>query len=177
MRKSVPAMLAATAAFAGVVAAAPIASAGADTNGKAADEYCVVVIGKAAKGAMSPVRSETCSTDPNAKSLTKAASGEVLLMEWFWNADNRPSKLTRIHGDDGPCDSAGYRMNVLYGWTNQISGFNSYSSCNVATGYDDYLTSGAHQTWSMHKPCNCLLQGWVGSYMNDRINSFWIRRG
>jgi hypothetical protein len=176
MGKSVLTTLAATAVFAGVIVTAPTPAAAGEEPRKA-DEYCVVVLGKSENGGMSPVRSHTCSKDPADKSLTKAAAGEVLLMEWFWNANNNPPKLTRIHGDSGPCDSAGYKINVLYGWTNQISGFNTFSNCNVATGYDDYFANGERQTWSNYSGCGCLLQGWVGSYMNDRINSFWIRKG
>ncbi|WP_228979934.1 hypothetical protein [Streptomyces sp. DH12] len=172
-----------SAALAVAVAAAvalPGGSAAAAAGSAApppADRYSVTVVGKAPDGGMSPVRSTTCSDDPRSRTLARAAAGTVLLMEWFEHAHNKPSSLTRVHGEAGDCDGDGYRLRATGFWANRISGFNAYSKCNVATGYDLVNLSGDRQTWRMDKPCKCLLQGWVGSYMNDRIESFWIRQG
>jgi hypothetical protein len=164
-----------------------VVSIGAVTPAQAASPQpqrtCVIVVGKAPMGNHSPVRSKTCSTDPDARSLKAAAARTVLLMEWLENANNRPPSLTRIHGDDGDCDSAGYRMRVRKTghptfWDNRISGFNSYSWCNVVTGYDLITFKGDRETWNgTSNLCGCVLVGWVGHRMNDRISSFWIRRG
>jgi hypothetical protein len=127
-------------------------------------------------------RSTTCSDNPNSRSLKAAAARTVLLMEWFDNANNRPPSLTRIHGDAGDCDRAGYRIRIQWPdsanlWNNRISGFNAYSWCNVVTGYD-LIYTGDRQTWNgTQNLCGCVLVGWVGRRMNDRISSFWIRRG
>ncbi|MGP3933592.1 hypothetical protein [Nonomuraea sp. KM88] len=159
-----------------LAASAAPAAATAETPAPSG-QYCVMVIGKAPPGKASPVRSHECADDYATASRKAGASDTVLLMEWFWNANNSPSNLTRIHGDYGNCDADGYHINILDHWANNISGFNSYSRCNVVTGYNFTLWEGDRQTWSMNKPCQCLLQGWVGSYMNDRIESFWIRQG
>ncbi|KUH37985.1 MULTISPECIES: hypothetical protein [Streptomyces] len=167
----------------GITATAAVALPGsaATADGRAvpppADRYCVMVVDKAPDGGMSPVRSTTCSADPASKSLTRAAANTVLLMEWFEHANNKPSSLTRVHGEAGDCDGDGYRLRATGFWANRISGFNAYSKCNVATGYDLVNLSGDRETWRMDKPCKCLLQGWVGAYMNDRVESFWIRQG
>ena len=103
---------------------------------------------------------------------------DTLLMEWFENADNSPPSLTRIVADAGPCDLDGYRLRTDGGWINwdnMISGFNAYNDCEVATGYDLRNLSGDRDTWSQNDPCSCLLVPWLGSFMNDRIESFWIR--
>ncbi|GGU65405.1 hypothetical protein [Streptomyces lavendofoliae] len=152
-------------------------AAGGGAPDAPAEQYCVIVVGKAVKGELSPVRSKTCGSSPVSKSLVKASANTVLLMEWFEHANNSPSSLTRVHGEAGDCDADGYRLRATGFWANRISGFNAYSKCNVATGYDLVNLSGDRQTWRMDKPCKCLLQGWVGAYMNDRIESFWIRQG
>ncbi|MEU7863216.1 hypothetical protein [Nonomuraea sp. NPDC049141] len=143
-------------------------------------KHCVIVVGKAPPGQPSPIRSSACSADYATAQREAGATATVLLMEWFWNANNSPPNLTHIHGDYGDCDSAGYRIIVKDDWANNISGFNSYSHCNVVTGFNWPSTvdwSGDEQTWSNYSVCSCLLQGWVGSFMNDRIEAFWIRRG
>ncbi|RZS43046.1 hypothetical protein EV193_10222 [Herbihabitans rhizosphaerae] len=139
--------------------------------------YCVVVVGKAPADQTSPILSRTCSDDMSVATRQAGIAGETLLMEWFWNANNNPPKLTRIHGNYGGCDAVGYRINIYDDWANNVSGFNSLNGCNVVTGYDLALAQGDNQTWSAYKACNCLLQGWVGSKMNDRIESFRIRHG
>jgi hypothetical protein len=169
-----PARLAVTilAALSAVAAIPAAAGAAAPASEQPA---CAIVIGKAAPGKLSPVRDRVCGTKA---SVSKAVKADTLLMEWFENADNSPSSLTRILGDAGPCDLDGYRLRTDGGWLdwdNMISGFNAYNDCEVATGYDLRNLSGDRGTWSENDPCSCLLVPWVGSYMNDRIESFWIR--
>jgi hypothetical protein len=157
----------------GALSAIP-AAAGAATSASG-QPACAIVIGKAAPGKMSPVRDRICGTKA---SVSKATKSETLLMEWFENADNSPPSLTRITGTSGPCDRDGYRLRTDGGWINwdnEISGFNAYNDCEVATGYDLRNLSGDRQTWSENDPCSCLLVPWVGGFMNDRIESFWIR--
>ncbi|MGW4640637.1 hypothetical protein ACWEN6_19030 [Sphaerisporangium sp. NPDC004334] len=164
-----------------VVASAAPAVASAPGEAASPVRHCVVVVGKAPPGQVSPVRSSSCAADEaTARRQAGASDSSVLLMEWFWNANNQPPDLTRVLGDYGECDSAGYRIIVKDDWANNISGFNSYSHCNVVTGFNWPSTldwSGDEQTWSLHAPCGCVLQGWVGSFMNDRIEAFWIRKG
>ncbi|POM24264.1 hypothetical protein BTM25_28920 [Actinomadura rubteroloni] len=158
------------------------AGAGTATAATANDQsgrYCVMVVGKAAPGKASPVLSHKCADDmataTRRAGMTESAASDTLLMEWFWNANNNPPKLTRVLGKYGPCDAQGYVINVYDDWTNQISGFNSYNDCNHVAGYDLSLQQGDYDIWEQHNPCGCTLQGWVGSFMNDRIESFRIR--
>ncbi|WP_394828401.1 hypothetical protein [Pendulispora albinea] len=139
-------------------------------------KICTVLIGKAAPGEQSPILSKSCNTDTDATLLSATGKPPVLLMEWFEHANNNPPSLTRIVAAD-ECDADGYRLRATGFWANRISGFNSYNECNVVTGYDLVNLSGDRQTWSDHKPCACVLVPWVGSFMNDRIESFWIRKG
>lgn len=148
--------------------------AGAQT-GHGATRYCVIVVGKAPKGEMSPVRSTTCDNDRDAPALKKAAASQTLLMTWFSDI-YESGEFTYVYGDYGGCDSEGYKVSTSWYWGNRISSFLSDNYCNVATGYD-YKISGDNQTWSEHQPCACLTVDWVGSFMNDRIESFWIRNG
>ncbi|MEV0597021.1 hypothetical protein [Nonomuraea cavernae] len=160
--------------------AAPAQSASSPGVVASPAQHCVIVLGKAPPGQPSPVRSSSCADDYATAQREAGAASSVLLMEWFWNANNQPPKLTRVLGDYGYCDSAGYRIIVKDDWANNISGFNSYSNCNVVTGFNWPSTvdwSGDEQTWSLQAPCGCVLQGWVGSFMNDRIEAFWIRKG
>ncbi|REE99389.1 hypothetical protein [Thermomonospora umbrina] len=173
-KKAAALLLAVLAVFAGMGTAATAETA-------SAGRYCVMVVDKAADGKTSPVRSRACADDMSTATrragVVEGAAASTLLMEWFWNANNNPPKLVRIYGNYGPCDSAGYRINIYDDWANQISGFNSLNECNDVTGYDLSLLQGDHERWIQHNPCACTLQGWIGPFMNDRIESFHIRRG
>ncbi|MCK2215349.1 hypothetical protein MF672_016365 [Actinomadura sp. ATCC 31491] len=178
-RRVLTAMAAALLALAGLAPAQAVASASEAASAQA-PSYCVIVVGKAPPGEPSPIRSRACGNDYATVQRQAGAQQTVLLMEWFWNANNQPPLLTRIHGDYGDCDSAGYRIIVKDDWANNISGFNAESHCNVVTGFNWPSTvdwSGDEQTWANYSVCACLSQGWVGSFMNDRIEAFWIRRG
>ena len=139
--------------------------------------FCVVEVGKSVDGGFSPVKSETCSDDPTSAAFTAADRPDVLLMEWFWNAYNSPPNITRIivSGEDGPCDSSGYRIRPNIIWDNEISGFYTYGQCHSVTAYDGYSSDGDSAYWY-----NATSDGpdvdYVGAFMNDRISSFWIRR-
>jgi hypothetical protein len=149
-------------------------AAGARTD-RDATRYCVIVVGKAPKGEISPVRSTNCDIDRDAPTLKRAAAGQTLLMTWFSDI-YQSGEFTYVYGDYGGCDAEGYKVSTSWYWGNRISSFLSDNYCNVATGYD-YKIAGDHQTWSEHQPCACLTVDWVGSFMNDRIESFWIRKG
>lgn len=171
---------AATACAAVAVAWSGIATT-AEAAAPKADRYCVIVVGKAPKGKLSPVRSRDCSATRSARPLKAAAAGETLLIEWYDHVNNRPSSFTRVYGESGPCDRDGYRLRAwappIGYWGNKISGFNTWNSCSVVTGYDLVNISGDRQTWDGRRnPCVCVDVPWVGHRMNDRIESFWLRR-
>jgi hypothetical protein len=143
--------------------------------GTPAGKFCVVEVGKSVDGGFSPVKSQTCSNDPNSSAFQAAATSKVLLMEWFWNAYNSPSNLTRIIADDGECDSSGYRLRPNLIWDNEISGFNTYSHCHSVTIYDGYSWNGDSKYWYSAVSDGPDV-GYVGAFMNDRTSSLWIRR-
>lgn len=173
-------LVASALAVTAVAALTAVAPAGADTgkNPARGGRYCAIEVDKAPEGEFSPIRSQTCSDDPNAAALTRIAASETLLMEWFWNAWNDPPYLTRVYGSYGGCDRSGYKIRPNVHWYNEISGFDSWNGCNVVTAYDHYNFTGDQQTWARGYVCECIPSrdtGWIGPYMNDRIESFWIR--
>ncbi|MEV4220206.1 MULTISPECIES: hypothetical protein [unclassified Nonomuraea] len=151
----------------------------ADTGKAGKTQYCNIVVGKAPKGELSPILSRSCGTDPEAARTDVSIQARTLLMEWNEHAFNDPpTTVGRIYGDYGPCDSDGYRVRAEGFWANRISGFVTWNRCSVATGYDLVNVSGDQQTWNgTANACECVDVGFVGYYMNDRIESFWIRRG
>jgi hypothetical protein len=159
-----------------VIAGGALPAAAAAHPGQASPgpRVCTTVVGKAPTGAFSPVRSTTCVDDGSAP----VVASSTLLMEWWQNANNRPTAtINRIYGDAGPCDGDGYRVRVEWPWSFLLSGFNTWNSCSIATGYDLPNLSGDRQTWNgSANPCVCVSVGYVGDFMNDRIESFWIRR-
>ncbi|MGW6008417.1 hypothetical protein [Streptomyces sp. NPDC055210] len=152
------------------------ATAAGAPEGKRDGKFCVVEVGKSVDGGFSPVKSQTCSNDPNSSAFTAAAAPDVLLMEWFWNAYNSPPNLTRIivSTEEGPCDSSGYRLKPNLIWDNEISGFYTYSNCHRVTIYDGYNRDGDSQYWYDGTGDGPNV-GYVGARMNDRTSSLWIR--
>jgi hypothetical protein len=140
---------------------------------------CAVLLGKSEQGKTSPVVSQTCSSDPNAPQLQAVAATDTLLLEAFQNANNNPAATVyRYYGQYGPCDSAGYKWNVPVGWLGVFSGFDTSNDCNVVTGYSSWYETDDNQTWDgSSNVCGCVVVGWVGDFMNDRISSWWARRG
>jgi hypothetical protein len=152
------------------------ATAAGTHEGEPGGRFCVVEVGKSVDGGFSPVKSETCSDDPTSSAFRAAGPPDVLLMEWFWNANNNPRNLTRIiaSAEDGPCDSSGYRLRPNLIWDNEISGFYAYSNCHAVTIYDGYNRDGDSQYWYDGTGDGPNV-GYVGARMNDRTSSLWIR--
>jgi hypothetical protein len=150
-------------------AALPIAPAAGATTTTAPENArnCVMVIDKVRRGEeTSRVRSKECGPHASAPAET------VLLMEWYEHISNSPSSFTRVYGDYGACDADGYRLRATGFWDNRISGFNTWNGCNTVTAYDLYNLSGDRGYWESRWGMSV---DWVGSFMNDRISSFWIR--
>ncbi|MES4904829.1 MULTISPECIES: hypothetical protein [unclassified Streptomyces] len=158
------------AAMAALVTGLAAVTTPVQANPKPTEKHCVIVVGKAPKGKMSPIEAKACGDSRSAamKALGTKAAARTLLMDWFEHANNQPNSATSVYGSAGNCDSDGYRLRAEGFWANRISGFASYSNCNVVTGYDLANVSGDRATWGWNTP-------WVGSFMNDRIESFWIR--
>lgn len=145
-------------------------------DGKRDGKYCVVEVGKSVGGGFSPVKSQTCSNDPNSSAFRAAAAPKILLMEWFWNAHNNPGDVTRIVVSDADqrCDSSGYRLRPNLIWDNEISGFYTYSYCREVTIYDGYDRDGDSKYWYDGTGDGPNVP-YVGDWMNDRTSSLWIR--
>jgi hypothetical protein len=125
------------------------------------------------------VLSQTCAGDPNAPQLQAAAASSTLLLEGYINANNQPADwIYRLYGNAGPCDASAYRYTVDPGWENTLSGFHGENDCNIVTAYAGFHEDGDRQTWNgAANACGCVIVGWVGPFMNDRLNSFWLRHG
>ncbi|WP_433159468.1 hypothetical protein [Kribbella sp. CA-247076] len=168
------AMLAAALFITGISTGA--ATAAVEHEAKPDGRFCVVEIGKAVDGGLSPVKSQTCSNDPDSSAFKAAGAPDVLLMGWFWNAYNSPPDITRIivSAEDGPCDASGYRIRPSWLWNNEISGFYTYSNCHEVTIFDGSNWDGDYQYWLDDKGDGPNV-GYVGARMNDRTSSLWIR--
>ncbi|POM24809.1 hypothetical protein BTM25_34470 [Actinomadura rubteroloni] len=160
----------------GFSAAAVVAGIGLAAPAQAAPQkgqHCVTVIGKAAKGKMSPVVSKTCADGKDAPSLKAAAASSTLLMVAYENTVGNGGAQMEIRGNAGPCDIDGYRYRFTGYMANRTSAFQTYSYCNLVTGYDLINYSGDRMTWRNGLPT--MYVDYVGA-MNDRIESLWIRR-
>ncbi|MGH3922816.1 MAG: hypothetical protein ACRDTT_08115 [Pseudonocardiaceae bacterium] len=146
--------------------------------GSAAEEgspkYCVMVYGEAASAAeSSPLLYEYCSTKGRGDAYTNlnspttqaqlgrnaAFAFEDLLMTWFEDADYDGDK-TDIYGDDGPCDTAGYRVEPDSDWKEKISSIGGTVQCNRATLSNRDLNYAETQI---------LPTQWVGQKLDNNI--------
>jgi hypothetical protein len=64
------------------------------------------------------------------------AEVDTLLMIWFKNShynENTPNDDVRtyIYGQDGPCDSAGYRIEPVQWWKDNMSSILGYNNCDT----------------------------------------------
>jgi hypothetical protein len=141
--------------------------------------YCVMVYGEAVSATeYSPLLYEYCSTkgrDDAYKNLnsptTQARLGRItafasgdLLMTWFedadYNDDNDSADKTDIYGDQGPCDTAGYRIEPNDDWKGKISSIGGTVECNRATLTNRDLNYGETQI---------LPTPWVGERLDNNI--------
>ncbi|GGM81658.1 hypothetical protein GCM10012275_60380 [Longimycelium tulufanense] len=120
--------------------------------------YCVIVYGKASEGQNSPERFRHCSTSSieDARSQMRAWSAHTAtrnllrpaeparIMLWYPDA-NYGGKHTEIWGDDGPCDSAGYRLEPDDWWQKNLSSIWGDSNCTRATLYNRALTERSNE--------------------------------
>jgi hypothetical protein len=141
--------------------------------------YCVMVYGVAVSAtAPSPLLYEYCSTkgrDDAYKHLnspttlarlgrSRAFASRALLMTWFedadYNADNEDADKTDIFGDEGPCDTAGYRIEPNNDWKGKISSIGGTVECNRATLTNRDLNYAETQI---------LPTPWVGEKLDNNI--------
>ncbi|GGM57252.1 hypothetical protein GCM10012275_30440 [Longimycelium tulufanense] len=140
------------------------------------DTYCDVVYGRApAPEADSPLLFRTCAgSEAESKARVMAWFGRqraaglapgdpVTMMYWYehinYNRDAR-GDMTRIWGNDGPCDSAGYRVEPNSEWAGKLSSILGDSGCTEMTIYNRALTH-RREGWSIR------YQSPVGMYLHE----------
>lgn len=107
--------------------------------------HCVIVVDKpTGPDGISPDVYHYCSksrTDPGLNIVgrrvrtptgTKIISISVEIMIWYQNA-SYGGNSTNIYGDNGPCDSAGYRIHPSYYWETNLSSIQGGHSCTHVT--------------------------------------------
>lgn len=118
------------------------ATASVGSASKPATQHCVILVGKAASpGGISPVLYHYCSTVSSEDARTHMITSRTaigpfalsadLLMTWFEHSDFFGAS-TQVFGDDGTCDSAGYRLDPNPTWANNISSAKGFGQCNHA---------------------------------------------
>src|SRR5512139_983469 len=179
LRARVAVPVAAAAATAAVSPGLATVDAVAETG---ADRHCAVLIGKATDGKVSPVLAHACddisAANARAKMLRAASKNsskstvkplaDDLLMIWYSDADYGGASTT-IYGDEGPCDSAGYRLHTgnsaLGIWGRLLSSARGAGSCNTARFSNRAGT--ASQTFG-------LPVSYLGSLLNDNVGAIWV---
>jgi hypothetical protein len=131
-------------------------------------ERCQIILAKLQSGEQtSRVLSSQCAQG-NQQLLAPQAS--ALLMTWYKDI-NYNGASTRIYGNSGPCDSAGYGIPNLgaYGssWNDSVSSFKVWNNCYYTRAYTNINYGGTCKRYHNNV-------SWVGSTMNDKISSFWV---
>ncbi|MBT2228375.1 hypothetical protein [Nonomuraea sp. NEAU-A123] len=146
------------------------------------DRYCAVLIGKATEGKPSPVLARACddtsaanarekmlqeTSEDSPKSTVRPLAAD-LLMTWYSDTDYHGAS-TNIFGDDGPCDRAGYRLDVnsaTFGiWSRILSSARGAGPCNTARFANRAGTSS--QEFGLPVP-------YLGSLLNDNVGTIWV---
>ncbi|WP_046471551.1 hypothetical protein [Allosalinactinospora lopnorensis] len=166
-------------AWAGPAAAVPMADA--DPASRADNRYCAVLVGKdadpdAPSSALAAACSDTSRDDARTKMRQAAertapraeAASSDLLMTWFDDAHYNGSS-TDIYGDSGPCDSAGYEIQLSttwpWSWGNTISSAAGTETCDTA----DFISqSGTYaRTFNLPVP-------YIGNTLNDNVRTIRV---
>lgn len=148
-KKPTPALVALTAAF--LVSISGYASATESIEDPV--EYCAILVGKTPNGATtSPVLARACSQESPRQALEEMEAkaertlpaqvykslDRVRLMTWFEDA-NYGGNTTEIYGDDGPCDTGGYRVEPDWFWKVNLTSVTGTDACDVGRFYTQQL--------------------------------------
>jgi hypothetical protein len=179
------ALLLAAALSAPATASASTDSTPSPTGKEDPHRYCVRVYGTAASATeASPLRYTYCSTEGREDAYanlnspaTQARLGRYvtfasrdLLMTWYENANYNIDEgdQTDIYGDEGPCDSAGYRIAPNSDWDDNISSIAGTAACTKARLTNRSLDYA--ETQSLPTP-------YVGDRLNDNIGLIHVYNG
>lgn len=156
--------------------------ADATAAGTGADRYCAVLIGKSTEEKPSPVLARACDdssaanarekmlqvTSKDGSNSTMKPLAADLLMTWYSDTDYHGAS-TNVFGDDGPCDRAGYRLdvnNTTFGlWSHILSSARGSGPCNTARFANRAGTSS--QEFGLPVP-------YLGSLLNDNVGTIWV---
>ncbi|MET9442853.1 hypothetical protein [Streptomyces sp. NPDC006610] len=168
----------AAAAVVGMLTAAAPAGASdiSSQASKAEGKHCVVVVGKAAKGGVSPELYRGCAdTAAEARAQLKTpkvqerigTKASTALMTWYAHA-GYGTPATTVYGSYGTCDASGYRLHPDSYWSYNISSAVGHGNCTVATFHNRARNYAA--TWRL--PVSNL-----GSVLNDNVGIIDVWHG
>jgi len=139
-RRGLAALLMTVGAVAGTLTTAEASNAGVATP---TPQHCVIVVGKAAgPNHISPELYHYCSrspADPRLKVVGRRVTtpsgpyiidSSTVLMIWWENA-SYSGNSTVIYGGSGPCDAAGYSININLYWSYHLSSIQGTAYCNI----------------------------------------------
>jgi hypothetical protein len=154
---------------AAVLAPVTPASAAAPADVSSSAE-CQIVIGKAAGPEhVSPVLSSQCAKPGERLAAPATTSALTLLMVWY-TGYNYSGRSTKIYGDGGPCDSAGYGFAwVSSEWNDAIRAWKVFNYCYYSAAWEHINWGGFCKKYYGQVP--------NASAMDAEISSMWISRG
>jgi hypothetical protein len=147
--------------------------ANAAPQDKPAGKYCAVLLGSEVDSTGSNVViGEECSNSSAEAAHQKlvgkgaTASASTLLMRWYEHS-YYGGTTTAIYGSYGPCDAAGYRVNLSDWWRYRISSIKGNFTCDwAALTANDGLSTGKI----------ILPQAGLGMY-NDNVRTIQVYNG
>lgn len=137
--------------------------------------HCAILVGKAPEqtDVASPIIARECSSrspeDARKKMLhtreteldSNAETAPALLMTWYEDA-NYGGDSASIYGDYGPCDSAGYRLQLYaYQWSDDLSSASGTWACDRARFHSSI--DGSARAFNLPVP-------YLGDHLNDAVS-------
>jgi hypothetical protein len=170
MNKSRTVLALATAALVAALGS-PAVAAPAPVAGKdAGPAHCVLVLDEAKAGeTVSHVSLHQCFSGPDASARAAAAvpraAAETELMTWSEHAD-WGGAYTKVYGNAGPCDAAGYSFNLNSWWSSHLSSLVVDGGCTKA------FLRGPKGNGTFGRSIS-----YVGDSLNDAVEYIKIWRG
>ncbi|MER6563241.1 hypothetical protein ABT300_37035 [Streptomyces sp. NPDC001027] len=170
MNKSRAVLALATAALVAALGS-PAVAASAPVAGKAAGPaHCVLVLDEVKAGEdVSHVSLHQCFSGPDASARAAAAvpraAAQTELMTWAEHAD-WGGQYTKVYGNAGPCDAAGYSFSPNSWWSSHLSSLLVDGGCTKA------FLSGPRGNGTFGRSIS-----YVGDALNDAVTYVKIWRG
>jgi len=170
VKKSRAVLALATAALVAALGS-PAVAAPASVAGKAAGPaHCVLVLDEVKAGEdVSHVSLHQCFSGPDASARAAAAvpraAAQTELMTWAEHAD-WGGQYTKVYGNAGPCDAAGYSFSPNSWWSTHLSSLLVDGGCTKA------FLSGPRGNGTFGRSIS-----YVGDTLNDAVTYVKIWRG